>query len=215
MTMKQAATPSAADLDAADLSAPERPTARVGEWWAVVLGAALMGLGFTTIQIMEKITILKNPDANLVCNISARISCTDVLNAWQSSVLGPPNALIGAIMFAIFTSAALGGFLNSRFAGSFVATLWGLAVFFLSFATWFMYQTAFSIGTLCPWCVGITTAVVAICVALTRIADHTQAFGDTGFGRLVGRAVETRLDLALWAGWWLLIAVFLYVGLAL
>ena len=49
----------------------------------------------------------------------------------------------------------------------------------------------------------------------TRIADHTQAFGDTGFGRLVSRAVRTRLDLSFWAGWWLLIAAFLYVGIFL
>lgn len=214
MTTEQSTTPPPEDLTE-ELVSFDRARARIGEWWAVVLGAALMGLGFTTIQIMEKITILKNPDANLVCNLSARVSCTDVLNAWQSSVLGPPNALIGAIMFAIFTSAALGGFLDSRYAGSYLVTLWGLAVFFLSFATWFMYETAFSIGSLCPWCVGITTAVVGICVALTRIAHHAGAFGETGLGRLVGRAVTSRLDLAFWAGWWLLIAAFLFVGIAL
>ncbi|HQR28374.1 MAG TPA: vitamin K epoxide reductase family protein [Nocardioides sp.] len=188
--------------------------ARSGDLWAVVLGAALAGLGFTVVQIMEKITILKDPGATLSCDLSTTVSCTDVLNAWQSSVLGPPNALIGAVMFALLGSAALAGFLGSELSRSYLATMWGLAVFFLSFATWFMYETAFSIGRLCPWCIGITTAVVVICAALTRLADRHDAFGDTGFGRRVSGAVRSRLDLVVWAVWWVVIAGFLLVGLA-
>ncbi len=197
------------DLDPAEVSAPPR----LGDLWAVVLGASLAGVGFTVVQIMEKITILKDPYATLSCDLGERVSCSDVLQAWQSSVLGPPNAAIGAIMFSLLASAALAGFMGSRLSRSYVATLWGLAVFFLSFATWFMFETAFSIRSLCPWCIGITTAVVAICAALTRVAHHTGAFGDTGLARVVARAVDRRLDLAFWAAWWLAIAAFLAIGL--
>ena len=130
--------------------------------WGLVLIATFAGLGFTTVQIVEKITILKDPFTSLACDVNATLSCSNVLNAWQSSVLGPPNALIGAIMFAILASAAFAGMLGSAFSKPYVATCWGLAVFFLCFASWFMYETAFSIRALCLWCVGITTAVVLI-----------------------------------------------------
>ncbi len=182
--------------------------------WGLVLIATFAGLGFTTVQIVEKITILKDPFTSLACDVNATLSCSNVLNAWQSSVLGPPNALIGAIMFAILASAAFAGMLGSAFSKPYVATCWGLAVFFLCFASWFMYETAFSIRALCLWCVGITTAVVLICAALTRIADRVGAFGDGGFGRGVSTAVRTRLDLAVWTGWWLVIAALLWIGLA-
>ena len=39
-------------------------------WWVVLVSAAA-GLAFTTVQILEKITILKDPAAGLVCDISA------------------------------------------------------------------------------------------------------------------------------------------------
>ncbi len=182
--------------------------------WGIVLIATFAGLGFTTVQIIEKITILKDPFASLACDVNATLSCSNVLTAWQSSVLGPPNALIGAIMFAILASAALAGMLGTAFSRAYVAICWGLAVFFLCFSSWFMYETAFSIGALCLWCVGITTALVVICATLTRIADRAAAFGDGRFGRGVATAVRTRLDLAVWAGWWLVIAALLWVGLA-
>ena len=181
-------------------------------WW-VVLVAAAAGLTFTTVQIMEKITILKDPTAGLVCDISTTVSCTNVLNAWQSSVLGPPNALIGAIMFAILGSGALGGVLGGRPARNYLLVLWGLSVFFALFATWFMFQTAFVIGSLCLWCTGIVTAVLAICATLTRIAHRAHAFGTGRFAALMDTAVRSSLDLIIWGGWWLGIAAMLAVGL--
>ncbi len=76
------------------------------------------------IQIVEKIAILKNPATTLLCDVNSVMSCTDVLNAWQSSVLGPPNALIGAVMFALLGSGAFGAVLGNRVSRAYLATLW-------------------------------------------------------------------------------------------
>ncbi len=199
--------------DAPVLETGVRPrTASRGWWWAVLL-SAVVGVTFTTVQIVEKIDILKHPGTTLICDVNARLSCTDVLNAWQSSVLGPPNALIGAIMFTVFLSGALAALLHSSHSAAYLATLWGLAVFFLCFASWFMYETAFSIGRLCIWCTGITTAVVVICMALTRVANAAGAFGTGGFGRAVGAVVHASMDVVGWVVWWLVIAALLWIGL--
>jgi uncharacterized membrane protein len=197
-----------------ELMPATRPPAQADRraWW-VVLVAAFAGLSFTTVQIMEKITILKDSGAGLVCDISATVSCTNVLNAWQSSVLGPPNALIGAIMFAILGSGALGGVLGGAPGRRYLLVLWGLAVFFAMFATWFMFQTAFVIGSLCLWCTGIVTAVLVICAALTRTANRARAFGTGRFAGLMDTAVKSSLDLIIWGGWWLGIAGMLALGL--
>ena len=191
---------------------PDQASAARGPWiWVLV--AALAGMAFTTVQIMEKIDILAHPGTTLFCDVSSTVSCTSVLSAWQSSVLGPPNSLIGAIMFAFLGSAGLAGLLASRLSRAYLVTVWGLAVFFLCFASWFMFETAFSIGSLCVWCTGIVTAVIVICAALTRAANRAHAFGDTGFGYVVATTVRSRLDLAVWATWWLAIAALLWIGL--
>jgi uncharacterized membrane protein len=181
--------------------------------WALVLLAAFTGLAFTTIQIMEKIAILQDPFTRLACDVNSTLSCSNVLTAWQSSVLGPPNSFIGAAMFAILGSAALAGLLASTLSRAYLTTIWGLAVFFLAFASWFMYETAFDIGALCLWCIGVTTAVVVLCATLTRLADRGNAFGQTRFGLAVAAAVRRQLDLAVWGGWWLAIAAMLWIGL--
>jgi uncharacterized membrane protein len=191
-----------------------RGAARAGRGtWVWVLLPALAGIGFTTVQIMERIDLLAHPGTVLFCDVNATVSCSGVLSAWQSSVLGPPNALIGAVMFALLGSAGLAGVLGSTLSRSYLLTVWGLAVFFLCFASWFMFQTAFSIGSLCVWCTGIVTAVLVICAATTRAASRAQAFGDSGFGYVVRTAVRSHLDLAFWATWWVAIAAMLWLGL--
>jgi len=184
-----------------------------GGLWALALFAALTGLVFTTIQIMERIAILQDPFTRLACDVNSTLSCSQVLTAWQSSVLGPPSAFIGGAIFAFLGSGALSGLLASTLSRAYLATLWGLSVFFLAFASWFMYETAFGVGALCLWCIGVTTAVVVICGTLTRLADRGNAFGQNRFGGAVAAAVRRRLDLLVWGGWWLGIAALLLIGL--
>ena len=181
--------------------------------WSIVLVASATGIALTTAQILERISMLRTPGSSLVCDIGPTVSCTEVLGAWQSSVLGPPNAWVGGLMFAILGSSALAAVTGSRLSRGFALTLWGLAAFFLCFATWFMHATAFDIGSLCLWCVGITTAVVIICAALTRVAQAARALGDGRAARALDTIVRTRLDLALWAAWWFVVAGLVAVGL--
>ena len=71
--------------------------------WILTAVAAVAGIGFTATQVVERIAILKDPTTTLACDVSATISCSNVLSAWQSSViLGIPNAFIGAVMFSVF-----------------------------------------------------------------------------------------------------------------
>jgi uncharacterized membrane protein len=185
----------------------------VGLWWVILVGA-LAGIGFTVVQIVEKIAILVDPTTTLACDVNSVMSCTNVLNAWQSSVLGPPNSAIGTVMFAVLASGGLAGVLRTRASRAYLLTLWGLAVFFLCFASWFMYETAFGIGNLCLWCTGIVTAVVVICASLTRLVQRDSALGTGSAGRALGTLVRSNSDLVVWAGWWLVIAALLWMGLS-
>ena len=182
--------------------------------WLVVLVAAALGLLFTVALVQQKLALVADPEGSLLWDISSRASCTTVLNAWQSSAFGLPNGVLGVAVFAIFASAALGGALDGRPSRTYLLALWGLALVFAIFATWFTFQSAFVIGAWCLWCTGIVTVVLTICAALTRIATNARAWGNGRIGRVMAAAVAARGDIAVWVGWWLVIAGMLAVGLA-
>lgn len=158
--------------------------------------ASVAGLAFTGTQIVERIHMLAFPYDALACDVSGTVSCSNVLAAWQSSVvLGIPNAFIGAAMFAVFLSAALAGLLGSKLSVAYLRLVLGLVVFFAAFATWFMWQTAWDIGALCLWCAGIITCIAVIGAAVTTVATRS------------------RLLAFLWGAWWAAVVAVVAIGL--
>ena len=85
----------------------ETPTRSPVPWGWLVFIASAIGVISGSITIVDKIALLKDPAAGSFCDISSTVGCTPVLLAWQSSVLGPPNALLGVIMFAVLATGGL------------------------------------------------------------------------------------------------------------
>lgn len=122
----------------------------------------IIGSIASSIQLIDKMTLLQNNDATLVCNISSIFSCSTVLTAWQSSLFGFPNSMMSLIFFVFFGTIALvglsGGVLPRRLR------LWvqGLALFMLGFALWFLLQSTYVIGSLCIMCMFLFTGLLLI-----------------------------------------------------
>ena len=83
-----------------------------------------------------QVALLKDPTAGSFCDISSTVGCSPVLLAWQSSVLGPPNALLGVIMFAVPATAGAVVATGGRLVAGFHNAMLGLSVFFALFLTW-------------------------------------------------------------------------------
>lgn len=112
----------------------------------------VIGLVASLLQTMEKLTLLKNPGEALVCDLSSVFSCTNVLNAWQSSVFGFPNSLMCMVLFTIFGVAGVASLAGSKLSRGFRLGVQGLALFTLLFGMWFLGQSTFVIGSLCIYC---------------------------------------------------------------
>jgi uncharacterized membrane protein len=101
---------------------------------------------------IEKVSLLKDPTAELVCNINPIYSCGNVINSKQSSVFGFSNELMGIAMFsAIITVGVLvisGSKLNPRIWKLFMLGMVGS----MAFVLWFFYQSVYVIGSLCIFC---------------------------------------------------------------
>ena len=114
-------------------------------WWTVV-GASTVGLVASLVQSIERIQFADDPVTKLTCDLNTVFSCSNVFEAWQSSVFGFSNSLISLVFFALIAGVALaaasGGTLNRTLRYS----LHFFSVFFLLFGAWYLWQSTYAIG---------------------------------------------------------------------
>lgn len=126
---------------------------------------------------LDKIAVLKHPDARLDCNVSVLVQCGKNLGSWQGSVLGFPNPIIGlaAWVAPIVVGASL--LAGARFA-RWYWILFNLGVAAaMAFVIWLMHESIFDLGTLCPWCMLTWSMVIPLFLTVTARNAAAGAFG--------------------------------------
>lgn len=131
----------------------------------ILIIGSLIGLWASFVLTVDTIKIIKNPGVELPCNLNPFISCTSVATTWQSQVFGFPNSLLGIIAFSMLFSIGImlhfGGpnsSLLDKISGENRARkpLWLLVnlgtLAAMIFVMWFFYQSVYSIGSLCIYC---------------------------------------------------------------
>jgi uncharacterized membrane protein len=170
---------------------------KLNKHWLMVLASAV-GLASAFWQLMEKISLLKNPHHALSCNFNSTFNCSNVLNAHQSSALGPPNSVIGIIMFTFFLSIGLALATGSQISRRLALLVQGLAVFMLGFTLWFLFESTYRIHSVCLFCLFIGTSVLIINGVLKR---HNWQNNPK-----YKRYFKSGLDIFFWAMLWLVVA---------
>jgi uncharacterized membrane protein len=185
-------------------------------WFAALVVAALVGMGSTITQIVERVALAENADANLLCDINGTFSCGSVLTSWQSSVFGPiPNSAIGLSVFALTLGVAGAGLLGSALS----KVTWGVATFFAgfmaSFTVWFLAQTAFVIGQVCLYCLVIGAMVLLMNVAWWRAGWRLGFLSGNRFLDGANWLIRGGTDLLIWGGLGIVVATMMVAGLTL
>lgn len=128
----------------------------------ILIVFGLVGLLASSILVIEKITLLREPSADLSCNLNPVYSCSNVINSEQSEILGFPNELIGMAMFAALIT--LGVIISTKVKlpdwiwKCFVAGMIGA----MGFVLWFFYQSAYVINSLCIFCTTVWFSIWTI-----------------------------------------------------
>lgn len=121
-----------------------------------ILLSSLISLFASFVLSVDAITLAKNSNAALSCNINEVISCGTVGQSWQSHAFGFPNAFVGLMFEPVICTIAILGLSRvnmPRFFLALVNAVYGLA---LIFALWLFYESMTEIHALCPYCFLVT-----------------------------------------------------------
>ena len=129
--------------------------------WLLIIGS-LIGIAASWELMVSELKLLKEPLANLSCDVSPLVSCGASLDVWQGNLLGVPNSFIGGMAFAVLL--LVGALLVS--GGRLPRWMWwGVTagtVGGIGFVVWFLIVSITVFGKLCPFCMLIWAVTIPI-----------------------------------------------------
>lgn len=127
----------------------------------ILIIGSIVGLLASFFLMIDTISLIKDPQTDLPCNLNPFISCGNAILSEQGEVFGFPNPLLGIISFSMLLSAGILLLLQKPHYETVTKTkgekiFWlfvnlGLLASFI-FVIWFLYQSLYSLGTLCIYC---------------------------------------------------------------
>lgn len=186
--------------------------------WVTMLVASFASLVASFVLSIDALTLAKDPNADLGCNINAVISCGTVGTSWQASLLGFPNSFLGLVFEPAVITMAVASLAGLRFPRWFMFSAQVIYTVALLFAYWLFEQAMFEIGALCPWCLLVTLATTLVFFEMTyvNIRDNNLFLPRQVQSGLTA-LVRSDLDIMLVTAWLLavVLAVVLKYGEAL
>lgn len=160
-----------------------------------MLVSAMLSLIASLVLSVEAVKLAADPGATFSCDVNAIVSCGKVAKAWQSSLLGFPNAFIGLICEPVVITIAIAGILGVVLPRRMMQVAQVVYTAALIFAWWLFTQSYFVIGAFCPWCLLVTLTTTTVFASMTRIniLQNNLGLGERATSRL-RRALSFGLD---------------------
>jgi uncharacterized membrane protein len=143
----------------------------------LLFGCSLFGLIASFALTYDKLQILQNPSYTPNCNLSPILSCKSVMETPQANVFGMPNSVYGLVAFGMLNMFSI-----MLMAGAIIPrAMWRLlqvgmtgAIFAVGYL---IFESAFQLHTICPWCFGVWVVTIAMFWAVTIRNLREGAFG--------------------------------------
>lgn len=119
--------------------------------WVLTFGGTA-GMVAMTWQASERLSMLKNPNIALSCNLNPIVDCGSVLaNRW-AALFGFPNAFIGMIVFAMLALSGLFLLFGTKPNKAYRNIVMILSLVLLGFSLWFFGMSLYVINKICIFC---------------------------------------------------------------
>ena len=176
--------------------------------FGTMLFSSVLSLIASFVLAVDAVKLAADPTAELSCDINAVISCGTVAAAWQSQLLGFPNAFLGLIAEPVVITLAVACLGGVRFPRWFMFAAQVVYTIGLGFAYWLFYQSMFHIGALCPWCLLVTVSTTLVFATLTHVNSRDgNLFLPARARAALNDAVEADLDVVVVTVWLLVLAL--------
>ena len=156
----------------------ERPLA-IG----LVVGG-LVGLVASAVLLIERIRLAEDSGYVPTCSINPVLSCGNVMESAQASLLGFPNPVIGVAAFPVVIATGAALLAGARLARWYWAGLQAGVTVAMVFVAWLVFQSLYRIGALCPYCMVVWAVVSPVFWYVTARNAAAGVLGASSGGRL-------------------------------
>jgi uncharacterized membrane protein len=129
--------------------------------WIFVVGGGI-GLLAAVVLLVEKISLIEDPDYIPSCSINPILSCGSIMRTGQAEAFGFPNPIIGVAGFAIVATIGMAMLAGASFRRWFWIGLQAGTTFGVAFVHWLIFQSLYRIGALCPYCMVVWVVTIAL-----------------------------------------------------
>ncbi len=138
--------------------------------------------------LIERIRLAEDSDYVPSCSINPVLSCGNVMESAQASLLGFPNPVIGVAAFPLVLATGMALLAGARFARWYWLGLQAGVTVALALISWLVFQSLYRIGALCPYCMVVWVVVIPLFWYVTLRNLSAGAFGGSA-ARSRGAAV--------------------------
>ena len=117
----------------------------------LIIGGGI-GLIAAFVLTMDKLALLQNASYQPACNLNPVLSCGSIIKTDQASAFGFPNPFIGLIGYSVVITVGMALLAGAQFKRWFWRGLQTGATLGIIFCLWLIYQSFYSIGALCLYC---------------------------------------------------------------
>lgn len=178
--------------------------------WLLLTTTSAIGLLAAVVLLVEKIFLIEDPTYTPTCSIDPILSCGSVMLTWQAEAFGIPNPIIGIVGFSVTLAIGAGLAAGARYRRWYWIGLQAGVTFGVVFVHWLIYQSLYSIGALCPYCMVVWVVTIPIFWYVTL---HNLQSGNIRvpprLGPLVGAAARNHGVIL--TVWYLVIALLVTV----
>ena len=139
----------------------DRSAARI-----MIIGGTL-GLLAAFELIIEKMRVISDPTYIPSCDINPVLSCGSIIITPQAEAFGFPNPILGLIGFSVVITIGVTLASGAKLPRWMWLGLNAGALLGFFFIQWLIWQSLYSIGALCPWCMVVWAVTVPVVIWIT------------------------------------------------
>ena len=150
---------------------------------AGLVAGGLVGWVAAFVLLIERLRLFEDSDYVPSCSINPVLSCGNVMESAQASLLGFPNPIIGVASFPVVIATGMAILAGARLARWYWLGLQaGVTVGFV-FICWLIVQSLYEINALCPYCMVVWAVVLPLFWYVTLRNLSAGVLGDGTAGR--------------------------------